>query len=148
MPRETLPTGASLLALAGGGQIRAPLLSPSVVEEQASSVAERRILPARQRAAGPPVKEVSEKPGVGPSQVASRKQKVNARVSATLLDEVRDCVVALSGPPHGLTMDGFAEEAYRRELERLSRSFAAGKPFPRRTYNPKPGRRVSWGTSS
>ena len=142
MPRETLPTGASLLALAGGGQIRAPLPSASAVEEQ-DAAAKRRILPARQSAAGPPVQEVSEKPGVGPSPVASRKQKVNARVSATLLDEVRDCVVALSGPPYGLTMDGFAEEAYRRELGRLNRSHSAGKPFPRRPYNPKPGRRVA-----
>ena len=142
MPRETLPTGVSLLALAGGGQIRAPLPSSSAVEEQGAS-AKRRIVPARQRAAEPPVKEVSEKPSVGPSPVASRKQKVNARVSATLLDEVRDCVVALSGPPHGLTMDEFANEAYRRELERLKRSRNSGQPFARRPYNPKPGRRVA-----
>lgn len=142
MPRETLPTGASLLALAGGGQVRAPLPLASAVEEQ-DAAAKRRILPARQRAAEPPVKEVSKEPAIRPSPGTSRKQKVNARVSATLLDEVRDCVVALSGPPYGLTMDGFAEEAYRRELERLNRSYSAGKPFPRRPYNPKPGRRIA-----
>jgi len=73
----------------------------------------------------------------------TRKQKVNARVSAALLDEVRDCVVALSGPPHGLTMDQFAEDAYRRELERLKRAHQGGKPFEKRAYNPKPGRRVT-----
>lgn len=142
MPRETLPSGASLLALAGGGQVRANIPLASTVEEQGAA-AKRRILHARQSAAGPLVTEVSEKPGVGPSPVASRKQKVNARVSATLLDEVRDCVVALSGPPHGLTMDEFANEAYRRELERLKRAHQAGQPFARRPYNPKSGRRVA-----
>jgi hypothetical protein len=141
MPRETLPTGASLLALAGGGQVRAPLPSASAVEEQGAS-AKRRIVPARQTPSETPVKEVSEKPGVGPSPVSSRKQKVNARLPGALLEEVRDCVVALSGPPHGMTMDQFAEEAYRRELERLKRSHAEGATFTRRRYNPRPGRRV------
>jgi hypothetical protein len=40
-------------------------------------------------------------------------------------------------------MDQFAEEAYRRELERLKRAHHAGQPFARRPYNPKPGRRVA-----
>jgi hypothetical protein len=143
MPRETLPTGASLLALAGGGQVRLPMPSPPPVEEQTASVAKQRVVPARQRPLAPLAKEVSERPDLAPSPVAARKQKVNTRVSATLLDEVRDCVVALSGAPHGMTMDQFAEEAYRRELERLKRKHREGQGFQRRPYNPRPGRRVS-----
>lgn len=42
-----------------------------------------------------------------------------------------------------MTMDQFAEEAYRRELERLKRKHAAGSNFARRPYNPRPGRRVA-----
>jgi hypothetical protein len=40
-------------------------------------------------------------------------------------------------------MDQFAEEAYRRELERLRRTHAGGESFAKRAYNPKPGRRVA-----
>jgi hypothetical protein len=40
-------------------------------------------------------------------------------------------------------MDRFAEEAYRRELERLKRAQNANNDFPMRPYNPKPGRRVA-----
>lgn len=87
--------------------------------------------------------EISGRAVRATSAPSSRKQKVNARIAAALLDQVRDCVVALSGPPHGMTMDQFAEEAYRRELQRLSREYSAGKPFPARPYDPKPGRRVA-----
>jgi hypothetical protein len=71
-----------------------------------------------------------------------RRQKINARIPAALAAAVRDCVVHLSGPPHGITMDGFAEEAYRRELERLKRARYDGEAFPTRPYNPRPGRRI------
>jgi hypothetical protein len=73
----------------------------------------------------------------------SGKQKLNCRVPFELADSIRDCVVALSGPPHGLTVDAFAEEAFRRELDRLRRSHNASEPFAKRPYDPKPGRRVS-----
>lgn len=141
MPRETLPTGASLLALARGSVAR--VSPPPPVAEPTEPVARQRIAPTRLGSSRPQGEEIAAE---GPSTlapVATRKQKVNARISAALLDEVRDCVVALSGPPYGLTMDEFAEEAYRRELERLKRSHHAGQSFARRSYNPKPGRRVA-----
>jgi hypothetical protein len=142
MARDTLPRGASLLALAGSTTAREGP-SPTTQPESAQFVATRRIAPVHQAAVEPPDGEIV---GIAPaagSPVRTRKQKVNARISGALLEEVRDCVVALSGPPHGLTMDGFADEAYRRELERLKRSHHSGQPFARRPYNPKPGRRVA-----
>ena len=139
MARETLPRGASLLALAGS-TLGAPETQPkSVVPHVVPSTSAVPRLMAPEARHDP----IADAPRPRVVTVETRKQKVNARVPAALLDDVRDCVVALSGPPHGLTMDGFAEEAYRRELERLGRKYSAGKPFPRRPYNPKPGRRVS-----
>ncbi len=138
MPRETLPSGASLLALAGGSVARAPLPQPAPGTGPTAPAATGRQTALKLRG-----EETAHIPPPNLAPVASRKQKVNARISAPLLDEVRDCVVALSGPPHGLTMDQFAEEAYRRELERLKHAHAAGKSFAKRPYNPKPGRRVA-----
>lgn len=143
MPRETLPTGASLLALARGSVARVSPSSPQPVAEPTEPVARQRIVPARLSSSRPQGEEIADERPSTPTPVAARKQKVNARISAALLDEVRDCVVALSGPPHGLTMDEFAEEAYRRELERLKRAHHGGQPFARRPYNPRPGRRVA-----
>lgn len=40
---------------------------------------------------------------------------------AELLDEMRNTVVALSGPPHRMTMSKLAASALRRELDRLRR---------------------------
>jgi hypothetical protein len=142
MARDTLPRGASLLALAGSTAAgEGP--SPTPQPESAKFVATRRIAPLQQAAAEPPYGEIV---GIAPaalSPVRTRKQKVNARIAAALLEEVRDCVVALSGPPHGLTMDQFAEEAYRSELERRKRAHTSGRPFAKRPYNPKPGPRVA-----
>lgn len=84
-----------------------------------------------------------ERRAAGHAAGVSGKQKLNCRIPAELADSIRDCVVALSGPPDGLTVDAFAEEAFRCELERLRRSRNAGEPFAKRPYGPKPGRRVS-----
>lgn len=143
MPRETLPTGASLLALARGSVARVSPSTRPPLTEPSEPVARQRIAPTRLGSPRPHGEEIAEERPSALAPVATRKQKVNARISAALLDEVRDCVVALSGPPHGLTMDEFAEEAYRRELERLKRSHHAGQAFARRAYNPKPGRRIA-----
>jgi hypothetical protein len=143
MARDTLPRGASLLALAGSTAARELPSSLASQPESAQSVATRRIAPARQAAIEPPDEDIADTAPSTLTPVRARKQKVNARISATLLDEVRDCVVALSGPPHGLTMDQFADEAYRRELQRLKGTYSAGQPFARRHYNPRPGRRIA-----
>lgn len=147
MARETLPSGASLLALAGSTAIRptepepakAPTApTPTPTPQSSRSLARRRILAKPVRNAVQP-----EEPTPEPVLQGERRQKINARIPAVLAEAVRDCVVHLSGPPHGMTMDAFAEEAYRRELERLKRAHHDGEPFPTRPYNPKPGRRVA-----
>lgn len=74
--------------------------------------------------------------------VQTLKLKFNARVPADLADAIRNCVVALSGPPHGMTIDSFTTEALRRELQRLKKELNRGDDFPARAYGPKPGRPV------
>lgn len=55
--------------------------------------------------------------------------RASFQVPEELLADVRDAVIALSGPPERLTMARFAEEAFRRELERLQSIHNRGKPF-------------------
>ncbi len=68
------------------------------------------------------------------------KQTFSTQVSAQVLEEVRDCIVALSGPPDRLTVSAFVENALRRELQRLSRKKNAGKRFRKRRSAVRPGR--------
>lgn len=77
-----------------------------------------------------------------PAPVQTLKLKFNARVPADIADAIRNCVVALSGPPHGMTIDSFTTEALRRELQRLKKEHNRGEDFPVRAYGPKPGRPV------
>lgn len=142
MPRETLPTGSSLLALAGGGSARATPSRTFRAEDAPPVSAHTEPRPRQTLSVGVET-EKSEPPAPRMSSADSRTQKVTARVSAALLEDIRDCVVALSGPPHGMTMALFAEEAFRRELDRLNRKHFAGNSSPRRPYNSKPGRRVA-----
>jgi post-segregation antitoxin (ccd killing protein) len=62
-----------------------------------------------------------------------------------LLNELRNTVVALSGPPHRLTMSRLAETALRREIERLRRDRTGGKrgkPFGQRAGEVTRGRPI------
>ena len=78
--------------------------------------------------------------GAGEAYEAQRLEHLNRCVhrsyrtvlvpgSPELMIEIRDTVIALSGPPERLTMARFAEEAFRRELERLQTAYNSGKPF-------------------
>ncbi|TAN31383.1 hypothetical protein EPN29_13565 [bacterium] len=69
--------------------------------------------------------------------------RLGIRFDSDLIDEIRDAVVALSGPPHQLTVVGFVNEACRRELARLRNEANRGQPFPHRGSAPRRGRRVS-----
>jgi hypothetical protein len=56
---------------------------------------------------------------------------------------MRNTVVALSGPPHRLTMSGLAADAIRREIDRLRREGRAqGKTFERRVNEVTRGRPI------
>jgi hypothetical protein len=62
-----------------------------------------------------------------------------------LLNELRNTVVALSGPPHRLTMSRLAQIAFRREIERLRHDRTGrerGKPFGQRAAEVTRGRPI------
>lgn len=74
--------------------------------------------------------------GAEPTQPAQRDEptkptylRASFQVPQELLRDIRDAVIALSGPPERLTMARFAEEAFRRELRRLETVHNGGKPF-------------------
>ena len=56
--------------------------------------------------------------------------RASFQIPQQLLAQIRDAVIALSGPPERLTMARFAEEAFRHELERLQTDRNDGRPFP------------------
>jgi hypothetical protein len=76
------------------------------------------------------------------------QEKVRAtfNLPRDLLEEARDTVVALAGPPHRLTLAKLAEIALRNELERLRgerRGSGRDKPYPARTAEVRSGRPIS-----
>lgn len=79
------------------------------------------------------------------SQPKSRLQgRATFHLPADLLNEMRNTVVALAGPPHRLTMSKLAENALRRELERLrgERVGTKGKAYGQRAGEVTRGRPI------
>lgn len=78
------------------------------------------------------------------TQQGARAPKVRATflIRGELLDEVRDAVVALSGPKTRLTLAAFMESACERELARLKDRHRGGRRFPRRAEGPRSGRPI------
>lgn len=143
--RSTLPETDPLAQLGIGGTAqpkRQPVVAKTSIKPKPPQPAKPESLrpapePKPQRRAKAPERSRAEA-----AAGSAGKQKLNCRIPFELADLIRDCVVALSGPPHGLTVDAFAEEAFRRELDRLRRSHNSGEPFAKRPYDPKPGRRI------
>lgn len=77
-----------------------------------------------------------------PARQGSQKVRATFHLSQELFDEVRDAVVALSGPPLRLTLAAFAESALKAELKRLEKAENDGKPFPERSGELKGGRPI------
>lgn len=69
-----------------------------------------------------------------------RKARATLNLPTDLMDEVRDCVIALSGPPTRLTVSALCERALRTELKRLKRKHRAGDDFPARASELRAGR--------
>lgn len=69
--------------------------------------------------------------------------KITAQIDPELLDQVRDAVVYLSGPPHRLTVRRMLENALRNELQRLQDEVLKGEQFPPRDEGVRTGRPVS-----
>ena len=54
-----------------------------------------------------------------PADGRGRPGKITVDVDHDLLEQARDAVIHLSGPPHRMTMRTLVESALRRELQRL-----------------------------
>lgn len=87
----------------------------------------------------PPKRDAAAGKGIPPAPVAARSTATERAVKATfnlpaaLVEEAKDAVVALSGPPLRLTLAALAREALRRELDRLRKDHHQGKAFPPRS---------------
>lgn len=76
------------------------------------------------------------------TEPASKKARFTLHIPEELIEEARNTVVALSGPPHRLTLSAFGEEAIRREIARLTKKENGGEPFPKRDGELKGGRPI------
>lgn len=92
---------------------------------------------------GDPVGGRRAQPEAKPALPAKpRKVRATFHLPEDLMDEARNAVVALSGPPVRLTLADLAENAVRRELERLREEHNRGKAFPRREGELRGGRPI------
>lgn len=73
---------------------------------------------------------------------ARGKVRATFHISSELLEEARNAVVYLAGPPTRLTLAELAENALKRELERLSKAHNSGKTFPARNGELRGGRPI------
>jgi hypothetical protein len=70
---------------------------------------------------------------VPPAAAPARAVRATFHLPAALVDEAKNAVVALSGPPWRLTLAGLMRDALAREIERLKDAYHAGEPWPRRS---------------
>ena len=73
---------------------------------------------------------------------SSPKVRATFHLPKDLLEEARDTVVALSGPPSRLTLAELAETALRREVTRLKKKHNRGEAFPPRGGDLRGGRPI------
>ncbi len=76
----------------------------------------------------------------------ARKVRATFHLPEPLLNEARNTVVALSGPPHRMTLARLAEVAIRHELDRLRmdrQGRQRGREFPQREGELKGGRPIN-----
>ena len=71
-----------------------------------------------------------------------RRRKVSYYVRESLIEELRDAVDFLAGPPERATVSGLVEQSIRRELDRLARKYNGGDRFPPRPAELRPGRKA------
>jgi len=73
------------------------------------------------------------------------KVRATFHLPEDLMNEARNTVVALSGPPYRLTLAKLAENALRNELDRLKETREGrlrGRDFPQRTDEVRTGRPI------
>ncbi|MHB0972014.1 MAG: hypothetical protein ACYC7A_21750 [Thermoanaerobaculia bacterium] len=82
-----------------------------------------------------------------PTKAKTRKQQASFNLPVDLIEELRDAAVHFSGPPHRMTLASIAEEAFRRELDRLRRELNRGKAIPHYDFGSlRPGRPIRSGS--
>lgn len=101
-------------------------------------------VPTKRESRGPEVETDSPKRHVKESAKSRGGGKVRAtfHVSSEILEEARNAVVYLAGPPTRLTLADLAENSLKRELERLKKAHNAGKEFPARNGDLRGGRPI------
>lgn len=72
-------------------------------------------------------------PSASTPAAPGRSVRATFHLPAALVDEAKNAVVALSGPPLRLTLASLVRDAVRRELDRLKKEQHAGRPFPARS---------------
>jgi hypothetical protein len=73
----------------------------------------------------------------------SPKVRATLYLPQDLLEEARNAVVSLAGPPLRLTLTKLAENALRAELDRLKRNHHRGHDFPPRESDLTGGRPIA-----
>jgi hypothetical protein len=81
-------------------------------------------------------------PRVAAAPEAPARTATTLHLSRELVEECRDAVVHLAGPPRHLTLTALVELALEHELARLRRAHTAGKRFPRRKRELRAGRPI------
>ncbi len=71
------------------------------------------------------------------------KVRATLYLPSDLLDEARNAVVFLAGPPARLTLTKLAEAALRAELQRLKEQYNHGNEFPARDEELRGGRPIA-----
>jgi len=77
-----------------------------------------------------------------PDVERSKKVRGTFQMDEDLLQKARNTVVALSGPPHRLTLAALVEGALTREIARLEKKLNDGESFPEATTPLRQGRPI------
>jgi hypothetical protein len=72
--------------------------------------------------------------------MGDERTKITVELPADLVEECRNAVVYLSGPPDRLTLAGLIADAIREKLDRLRILRNTGEPFPQRDSRLREGR--------
>lgn len=126
--KRRVSMGTDPLDLVVGGAAPASRATPP--GEKRVSVPRRRLSDRARR---------QEEPSDG---ARPKKERATFHITSELFDQVKDAVVALSGPPMRLTLAELAETALRRELERLQKEHNDSKPFSKRASPLRGGRPI------
>ena len=71
-----------------------------------------------------------------------KKVRATFHVPQDLLEEARDAVYHLSGPPLRLTLAALVENSLKKELKRIKKAHNEGKNFPKRSEELRGGRPI------